>query len=119
MPSPTTTAALLAAVQPLAAYVARAPAANAHADRCAALVDAVADYAEEVEAENATPPGPDWQHILDRVMAYLEPEKPPTPLMVRTRAHLDSLQTRAALPLAQRMAQARISSHHLGIPDSF
>ena len=119
MPNHATTAALLAALAPLAAYVARTPPGNAHADRCAALVDAVADYAEEVEAENATPPGPDWQHIVDRIMAYMTPDKPPTPLMVRTRAHLDSLQARADLPLTQRMSQARICSHHLGIPDTF
>ena len=119
MPSAFTTAALLAAVHPLAAYVARTPAGNAHADRVAAAVDAVADYVEETEAENATPPGPDWQTITARIMAYFEPEKPLTPLMARTRAHLDSLTVRAALPLAQRMAQARLSSHHLGIPDTF
>lgn len=118
MPSAPTTAALLAAVQPLAAYVARTPPGNAHADKVAAAVDAVADYVEEAEAENATPPGPDWQHIVDRILAYMTPEKPPTPLMARTRAHLDTLKARAALPLTQRMTQARICSHHLGTPET-
>ena len=119
MPSTLTTTALLTAVHPLAAYVARTPPGNAHADRCAALVDAVADYVEETEAENATPPGPDWEAITGRIMAYFEPEQPPTALMARTRAHLDTLKARAALPLVQRMSQARICSHHLGIPDTF
>ena len=119
MPSARTTAALLAAIHPLAAYLDRTPAGNAHADRIAAAVDTVADYVEETEAENAVPPGPDWQHILDRLMVYMEPEKPPTALMIRTRNHLDTLQARAALPLAQRVSQARICSHYLGIPDNF
>ena len=119
MPSPATTTALLAAVRPLAAYVARTPAGNAHADKVAAAVDAVADYVEETEAENATPPGPDWQDITARIMAYFEPDKPPTPLMARTRAHLDTLKARAARPLIERMAAARICSHHLGTPDNF
>ena len=118
---PPPTAPLLAAIEPLAAYVARTPAGNAHADRVAAAVDAVADYVEETEAENATPPGPDWQHIVDRILAYLTPEQPLTPLMARTRAHLDQphLKARAARPLVERMAAERICSHHLGTPDPF
>ena len=118
MPSPEVTAALLAAVEPLAAYVARTPAGNAHADRCAALVNAVADYVEQATPEPPAP-GPDWQHVTERIMSYLTPEKPPTPLMVRTRAHLDTLTARAAGPLVGRMSQARICSHHLGTPDTF
>ena len=118
MPSPALTAALLAAIEPLAAYVARTPAGNAHADKVAAAVDRVADYVEAAEAEAFTAPAPDWQAITGRIMAYFEPEQPRTALMLRTRAHLDLLHARAVRPLTERMAAARISSHHLGTPDT-
>lgn len=116
MPSPQTTTALRSAIEPLAAYVARTPAGNRHADTVAAAVDAVADYVEEVEAENEVPPGPDWEHIAHRFLAYLEPEKPPTPAMIRARRQLDYLAARAARPLAERMALASLNSHYLGCP---
>ena len=121
MPSPATTTALLAAVRPLAAYVARTPAGNAHADKCAALVDAVADYVEEATAADFLPPAPDWEALVYRMAAYIAPTAPPSAVAARTRAHLDSpaMQARAALPLAQRMSAARICSHHLGTPDTF
>ena len=119
MPSARTTDALLAAIRPLAAYVARTPPGNAHADKVAAVVDRVADYVEAAEAEAFPAPGPDWQAITGRIMAYFEPEQPRTALMARTRAHIDLLHARAARPLTERMAAARITSHHLGTPDSF
>ena len=111
--------ALLAAVEPVAAYVARTPAGNAHADKVAAVVDAVANYVEAAEAEAFKAPAPDWEAITGRIMAYFEPEQPRTALMARTRAHLDLLHARAARPLIERMSQARICSHHLGTPDFF
>ena len=119
MPSPALTTALLAAIEPLAAYVARTPPGNAHADKVAAALEAVADYVDATAAADFTPPAPDWEHITDRIMAHFESELPPTPLMVRTAAHLARLSARAAWPLAQRMAAARITSHHLGTPDTF
>ena len=119
MPSPALTAALRAAIEPLAAYVARTPPGNAHADKVAAVVDRVADYVEAAEAEAFPAPGPDWQAITGRIMAYFEPEQPRTALMARTRAHLDLLHARAAGTLLERMSQARITSHHLGTPDTF
>lgn len=119
MPSPTATAALLAAVEPIAAYVARTPAGNAHADKCALLVDAVADYVDEAAAADFEPPAPDWEAIASQLAGLLPPTAP-TALMSRCRAFLDSpaMQARAALPLAQRMALAEITSHHLGTPDT-
>ena len=119
MPSPATTATLLAAIEPLAAYVARTPAGNAHADRCAALVDAVADYVDAVDAEAWTAPAPDWEHVTARILAHWEMDTPITQLMARTRAHLDLLHARAAQPLAPRMSAARLTSHHLGTPSTF
>lgn len=117
MPSPATTTALLAAVEPIAAYVARTPPGNAHADKCAALVDAVADYVEE--AATVAKPGPDWEHITARILAHWDMERPDSPLMARTRAHLDTLKARAAGTLLERLVQSRYTSHHLGTPDSF
>ncbi|MDO7851379.1 hypothetical protein [Hymenobacter convexus] len=120
MPTPTTTDALLAAVEPIAAYVARTPAPNRHADRCAVLVDAVADYVEEVEAaETVRAAEPDWKALTYRMVAALDFPSPTHPLILRCRALLDSprLQARAALPLAQRMLAATVTSHHLGTPD--
>ena len=119
MPSPASTAALLAAVAPLAAYVARTPAGNAHADKVAAALEAVADYVDATTAADFTPPPIDWEHITDRIMEHFESELPPTPLMARTAAHLARLSARADWPLAQRMAAAHITSHHLGTPDFF
>ena len=110
--------ALLAAVEPVAAYVARTPAGNAHADRCAALVNAVADYVELASAPPVAA-GPDWERVTARIMAHWDMDTPITPLMARTRAHLDLLHARAARPLVERMSQARITSHHLGTPDFF
>lgn len=123
MPSPERTAALHAAIVPLAAYVARTPAGNRHADAVAAAVDAVADYVEDSEAADATRAAePDWKALAYR-MAERLPDPPgyqPAPLLLRCRALLDSprAKARAALPLAQRMALAQINSHHLGTPDS-
>ena len=119
MPSPALTAALLAAIEPLAAYVARTPAGNAHADRCAALVDAVADYVDAVDAEAWSAPAPDWAHVTARILVRWDLDTPITPRMARTRAHLDLLHGRVARPLVERMSQARICSHHLGTPDFF
>lgn len=121
MPSPDTTAALHAAVVPLAAYVARTPAGNRHADQVAAAVDAVADYVEEAEREEHHRHGqPNWQALVYRLAAHIEPTAPPSALVVRCRALLDSprLQARAARPLAQRMALAQLNSHYLGPPDT-
>ena len=108
-------AALLAAIEPLAAYVARTPAGNTHADKVAAAVNAVADYMEQA----VPPPGPDWEHVTTRIPAHWDMDTPVTPLMARTRAHIDRLHARAARPLVERMSQARITSHHLGTPDRF
>ena len=118
MPSPALTAVLLAAIEPLAAYVARTPAGNAHADKVAAAVNAVADYMEQA-AQPPPPPGPDWEHVTARILVHWDMDTPITPLMARTRAHLDRLHERAARPLVERMSQARITSHHLGTPDTF
>ena len=115
MPSPALTAALLAAIEPLAAYVARTPPGNAHADKVAAAVNAVADYMEQA----VPPPGPDWEHVTARILVHWDMDTPVTPLMARTRAHIDRLHARAARPLVERMSQARITSHHLGTPDRF
>ncbi|SFP79332.1 hypothetical protein [Hymenobacter arizonensis] len=112
------TTALLAAVEPIAAYVNRTPSPNKHADRCAALVDAVADYVEDVEqAEEARAAQPDWEALAYRMIQYVQPT-PFTPLMQRNWAFLTGpcAEARAALPLAQRMALASITSHHLGRP---
>jgi hypothetical protein len=120
MPTPLTTDALLAAVAPIAAYVARTPAPNKHADRCAVLVDAVADYVDEVaDADAARAAAPDWQALTYRMVAALDFPPSTNPLVLRCRVLLDSphLQARAALPLAQRMYLAQINSHHLGLPD--
>ena len=119
MPRPETTTALLTAIHPIAAYVARTPAGNAHADRCAALVDAVADYVDEAAAADFEPPAPDWEVLALRMAAYIEPTAPPSPIAARTRAHLDTLTARAARPLPERMAAARLISHHLGLPATF
>ena len=115
-----TTDALLAAVKPIAAYVARTPAPNKHADKCAALVDAVADYVEEVELTQADRAAePDWQALVYQMLRYVEPTTPPTPLMLRCQALLDSPanKTCATLPLAQRILLATTNSLDLGLPD--
>lgn len=120
MPLFSTTDALRTAVAPIAAYVARTPAPNQHADRCAALVDAVADYVDEVEeAEAARAAEPDWQALAYRMVAALDFPPSTNPLVLRCQRLLDSpaLQRRAARPLAQRMLLATITSHHLGLPD--
>ena len=121
MPSPETTTALRAAIEPLAAYVARTPAGNRHADAVATAVDAVADYVEEAEREaHRRQLQPDWQAVAMRMAERVEPTAPPSALVLRCRALLNSprLLARAALPLAQRMALAQINSHHLGTPDT-
>lgn len=123
MPSPTPTAALLAAIEPLAAYVARTPSGNAHADKVATAVDAVADYVEGVEAaayQHAQEP--DWQALAYQLAAAVTlPPEPPCPLIARCRALLSSpraLRT-AALPLAHRQALAAVTSYDLPPYDSF
>lgn len=118
--SPPDTSALLAAVEPIAAYLARTPPPNKHADKCAALVDAVADYVEGVaQAEERRAGEPDWQALAYRMVQRIEPTAPPSPLVVRCRAFLASpaMQARAALPLVDRMRLATVTSHRLGIPD--
>ena len=118
--NPATTDTLLAAVQPIAAYVERTPPPNKHADRCAALVDAVADYVEEVEeAEAARQAEPNWKALTYQMVAALEFPPCTHPLVLRCRQFLDSpsMQRRAALAPAQRLYLAQITSHHLGQPD--
>ena len=114
------TAALLAAVEPIAAYVARTPPSNQHADRCATLVDAVADYVEAVEMEaEACAAEPDWKTIALRIMDALDFSPPTNRLLLRCQRLLDRphLKKRAAQPLAPRLYLAQFTSHHLGLPD--
>ena len=116
------TAPLLAAIEPIAAYCARTPAPNTHADRCAALVNAAADYVEAVEqVETVRTEAPDWRAIALRMAACLDTSAyPPSPLAARVGALLatPALRRRAALPLAQRMYLAQINSHYLGTPST-
>jgi len=119
MSAPDTTA-LLAAVEPIAAYVARTPPPNKHADRCAVLVDAVADYVDAVEqAAEARAAEPDWRALAYRMVFALDFPPSTHPLLVCCRRFLDSprLKARAALPLAQRLYLAQLTSHYLGLPD--
>lgn len=119
MTSPDTTA-LRAAIIPIAAYCARTPAPNAHADRCATLVNAAADYVEAVEA---TPTGPDWAAVAYFLLTRcaVPASAPASPWAVFAAAQLARMafQARRALPLAQRMALASLNSHYLDSPDSF
>jgi hypothetical protein len=111
---------LLAAIEPIAAYVNRTPAGNKHADHCADLINAAADYADAVEAEEqARAEATDWQQVADCLLARMVPPTAPSPLLARISAHLRHLrlQARALKPLAERMLQATITSHHLGLPD--
>jgi hypothetical protein len=113
------TAPLLAAIEPMAAYCARTPAPNAHADRLAALVNAAADYVEAVEASRV---GPDWAAVADCLLARcpLPVSANPSPWSAFAAAQLarPDFQLRRAQPLARRMALASLTSHHLGLPDS-
>lgn len=117
MPSPATTNALLTAVAPLVAYCARTPAGNYHADQCASLIDAIADYVAQVEPEA---PGPDWESITYRMAAYIDTtEHAPNAVILRATAHLATLNARAGLTPAQRLYLSSITSHHLHVPDCF
>lgn len=119
MSTPDTTA-LLAAVEPIAAYVERTPPPNRHADKCAALVDAVADYVEEVEEAEATRAAePNWKALTYQMVGALDFPPSTNPLILRCQGLLDTprLKARAALPLAQRMYLAQLTSHHLGPPN--
>ena len=109
-------ASLLAAIEPAAAYLERTARPNRHADQLEELVNAALDFGEAADQRLS---GPDWESIALRMARYLEPTAPPSPIVARTRAHLDQphLLARAALPLARRMALAAITSHHLSIPD--
>ena len=116
-----TAAALFTAVEPVAAYCQRTARPNRHADQLDQLLSAVADFgAAADQAVALAEAGPDWEAIAMR-LAPLLPPVAPTPLEIRCRAFLDSpaMKARAALPLAQRMALASITSHHLGTPDTF
>ena len=115
MTSPDTTA-LRAAIEPIAAYCARTPAPNAHADLLATLVNAAVDYAEAVEQASA---GPDWQTIADRLLMRcpLPVSASPSPwsaFAVLQMARPD-LRARLALPLAQRIACASLNSNFLAL----
>lgn len=121
MTSPPDTTALQAAIEPIAAYCARTPSPNAHADRCAALVNEVADYVEAVEQQaQADATGPDWQAIAGQMVQALDFPASTNPVVLRSQRllSLPHLQARTALPLAQRMLLATVSSHHLGVPAS-
>lgn len=111
-------AALLAAIEPIAAYCARTPAPNVHADRCAALVNAAADYVEAVEQQAA---GPDWQAIAHRLLTRCPlPASTPSPWSAFAAQQLarPDFVARRALPLVQRMELATRNSHYLGLPNA-
>lgn len=112
--------ALIAAIEPIAAYNARTPAPNKHADHCAALINAIGDFADAVENEGkARAAQPNWQAIALQMIAHLEFPPRTNPLILRIERHLAQphLQARAAWPRAQRMMAAEIKSHHLGLPN--
>jgi hypothetical protein len=112
---------LVAAIEPIAAYVARTPPPNRHADHCADLIDAASEYVDAVaEEEKARAAQPNWQAIADQMIRVLELPPSPNLLILRIERHLrqPALKERAAWPLAQRMIAAECCSHHLGLPDS-
>lgn len=114
--------ALLAAIEPIAAYCARTPAPNRHADYCAELINTISEYAEVAEAAaDAQAAAPDWEAITERVITALNFPAPAWPVILRARRLLDSpaMKTRAALSVAQRLYLATITSHHLGIPTAY
>ena len=107
---------LEAAIAPLAAYCARTPAPNRHADHVAAFIDAAADYVAAVEAAEATRARqPDWQAITVQMVACLEFEPSTNPLVLRVTRQLAQphLLARAAWPLAKQILAATITSHQL------
>jgi hypothetical protein len=111
---------LLAAIEPIAAYVNRTPAGNKHADHCADLINATSDYVSAVAAENeAREAEPNWQAIAAQMVAHLAFPPPTNPVILRCQQHLakPSMRNRAAPPLAQRMYLATANSHNLGFPD--
>ena len=114
-------AAVVTAIEPIAAYVNRTPAGNKHADNCAALINSVSDLADTVEAAAAQrAQEPHWRRIAERAISRIAvPGYQPSALILRCQRFLDSpsMQRRATLPLAQRMYLAQINSHHLGLPD--
>lgn len=113
---------LIAAIEPIAAYVNRTPTGNKHADHCEALVTAAIGFADAVEAEDkARALQPDWRAIAAQMVAYLEfpPSQHPLALRVQRQLAQPHLLARAAQPLAYRMLAASVNSHHLGTPDLF
>lgn len=111
---------LLAAIEPLAAYCARTPAGNRHADHVADLINAASEYVEATEAETKwRAQQPDWQGIAAQMAGALDFPPSASALILRCQQHLEkpSVQTRAAAPLAQRMYLATATSHNLGFPD--
>ena len=111
---------LIAAIEPIAAYNARTPSPNKHADHCAALINAIGDFADAVEDEEKSRAAqPNWRAIVGQMVACLEFPPSTNPLVLRIERHLAQphLQARAAWPRAQRMIAAEIKSHHLGLPD--
>ena len=113
---------LLAAIEPIAAYVNRTPAGNKHADHCADLINAVSEYAETAEAAADTrAASPDWEAITEQVVTALNFAPSAHPVLLRARRFVDSpaMKERAALSVAQRLYLATITSHHLGIPTAY
>lgn len=113
---------LLAAIEPIAAYCARTPSPNKHADQCEDFVNAASEYVDAVEAEElARAAQPNWRAIAAQMVAHLQFPPRTNPLILRIERHLAQphLQARAAWPLAQRMTAAKINSHYLGTPDFF
>ena len=111
---------LIAAIEPIAAYVNRTPAGNKHADHCEALVTTAIAFANEVDADTkARAAQPNWRAIAAQMVAVLDFPPSTNPLVLRIEPQLAQprLQARAAWPLAQRMLAAEIKSHHLGLPD--
>ena len=111
---------LIAAIEPIAAYVNRTPAGNKHADHCEALVTTAIAFANEVDAEDkAREAQPNWRAIALRMVDVLDFPPSTDPFILRVQAHLDQphMKARAAWPLAKRMIAAECCSHHLGLPD--
>ena len=111
---------LVAAIEPLAAYCARTPPGNRHADQVEALITTASEYVEAVAAETeARAAQPDWRAIAAQMVAYLEFPPCTNPLVLRVQRHLDSpaMKHRAALTQVQRLYLPQITSHHLGLPD--